>query len=209
MGDHHLDLLKEAFESDSTVAKFGRDLKRSSPDDVVANAFELVKQRIRYYGNFEKMHGIVPRKPAIVIKNGYGDCKEMSFLLVLLLRNAGLNADPCLVSTWGEFQPLKEYPEFNFNHTVVCVQSLDGAFSFYDPTNKFAGARQSVYPLLYQTAFVLRRGGSFLTPISPVAGTINNVSSELAISKDAQSGRGCCRVRSIFLGLPPIILIPT
>jgi hypothetical protein len=188
-GDHYLDMVSGAFAMDSAVENLAVSIKKAAPHDRIAASFEAVKNRIRYYGNFEELHGYIPRSPGDVLRNGYGDCKEMAFLLTLVLRQLGIRAYPAIVSTFGYFQAIDDVPSIGVgNHAVTCVESADGSFSFFDPTIKDAGVRESKYPLLYQRAFIIKKEGSLLTSIIPENKCVSSLTTESAISKDSASG---------------------
>jgi hypothetical protein len=190
LGDYYLQTVNDGVTIDSTFSTFASFFAKTEPKDVVDGAFEFVKRRIRYYGNFEKNHGHVPRKPREVLEKGYGDCKEMSFLLVLLLRQFHVSAYPAITESFGCFQPLPDFPSLAFgNHMVAYVENPDGSALFLDPTNKIAGKSESCYPLLYQTALVLKNGESKLCQILPEKSATNDIITISTIEKDRQTGK--------------------
>ncbi|MBU0984064.1 MAG: hypothetical protein KKA42_09355, partial [candidate division Zixibacteria bacterium] len=63
----------------------------------------------------------------------YGDCKDMSTLLISRFRQAGLTAYPCLVLTRGEGRTDPEHPGFAFNH-VIAMLLYEGDTIWVDPT---------------------------------------------------------------------------
>ena len=119
-------------------------------DKVAAKKDEIVKEhvnklkiielltdyvrKIRYEANRFGEGGTIPMTPDKVIEKGYADCKDKSFLLYALLREAKINAYPVLVMTNDEDILLKNNPIFSFNHMIVKVE-LDSANSIWiDPT---------------------------------------------------------------------------
>lgn len=65
-------------------------------------------------------------------------CSAMNLALIALLREAGIEAQPVLVSTRDHGQPIPEYPVLSqFNHVLVAVESGDKAPLLLDAGNKF------------------------------------------------------------------------
>ncbi|MCK4412660.1 MAG: transglutaminase domain-containing protein [Candidatus Eisenbacteria sp.] len=99
---------------------------------------DLVQQQIHYVQVYREDGAWRPHRPAEVYASRYGDCKDMSYLMVVLLREAGLDAYPVLTSA-GPFDPVHpECPIPSFNHCIVGVSSLGGPSGclFFDPTCK-------------------------------------------------------------------------
>ncbi|MBS0374820.1 MAG: DUF3857 domain-containing transglutaminase family protein [Proteobacteria bacterium] len=105
--------------------------------DPAAKALTIVRfvqQEIRYTGIELGTGAFRPTAPAAVLARRYGDCKDKTLLAVALLRSAGLEATPALVSTvWrahlGERLPGPQA----FNHVIVRTW-LGGAEHWFDVT---------------------------------------------------------------------------
>jgi tetratricopeptide (TPR) repeat protein/transglutaminase-like putative cysteine protease len=91
-----------------------------------------VRKNIRYTGVHFGEAKIVPRAPAETLSRRFGDCKDMSTLLVGLLREAGLPAHVALVRTRGEIEA--SLPGLGgFNHAIVFVPGKQPLW--IDPTD--------------------------------------------------------------------------
>lgn len=79
-------------------------------------------------------HGIIPTQPELILKRGYGDCKDQSILIVAMLRELGINAYPALVEAGKDWSlDVKFYADY-FNHQIVYIKTEDGKDVWLDPT---------------------------------------------------------------------------
>lgn len=97
-------------------------------------ALGFVQREIRYLGIELGVGGYVPRAPETVLARRFGDCKDMTLLLITLLDGLDIHAVPVLVDTdyrngITNFQPSPTV----FNHVIV-MADLDGKTYFLDPT---------------------------------------------------------------------------
>ncbi len=90
-------------------------------------------RNIRYEANRFGEGGTIPMSPEKVLSKGYGDCKDKSFLLCNLLRQAHIEAYPVLVMTNDEDIISKDIPVWKFNHMIVKVFDSDKII-WIDPT---------------------------------------------------------------------------
>lgn len=72
-----------------------------------------------------------------VFDEGKGNSAELNLLFVALMREAGINAHPCLVSTRDNGKPITSYPVmWQFNHTIAYAE-IQGKTYFMDIGNKY------------------------------------------------------------------------
>ncbi|WP_052361534.1 DUF3857 domain-containing protein [Geminisphaera colitermitum] len=105
----------------------------------VERALRLVQDEHRYLSINTELGGYIPAPPNTVAQRRFGDCKDLTLLLVSLLRHLGLAARPILVSTeLGNALPdLLPSPGF-FNH-VIAEFTLDGVTRWVDSTLSLQG----------------------------------------------------------------------
>lgn len=85
-----------------------------------SRAIELVQDGFRYLSVNLELGGQVPAPAETVIRRRYGDCKDVAFLLVRLLRAVGVTARPVLVnSAWRQTVGSMLPSPSVFNHVVV------------------------------------------------------------------------------------------
>lgn len=105
---------------------------------VVARLLAWVHSQTRYTGLYLGAAAIVPRSPYETLMRGYGDCKDLSTLLVALLRARGIAAHVALVRTSPE-DVAEELPGFGlFDHALVHIPGkpelwVDATTPYYAP----------------------------------------------------------------------------
>ena len=115
--------------------RFGKYLQRSmagrnlmdsitggSQDEVkrIAAVYQYVRSSFRWNGEFTMF---ASQDMNEFIRNGTGSSAEINLMLVNLLRQAGIKADPLLVRTSDQGMPEKMYPVKNqFNHVIAVVE---------------------------------------------------------------------------------------
>lgn len=105
-----------------------------SDQEKINGIFNLVKSKIKWndqYGKYVSTKGI---KNAY--KEGVGNVAEINLTLVSMLREAGFNANPVLVSTRAHGIPLFPTTE-GFNYVIACVEKGNGTI-LMDATEKYS-----------------------------------------------------------------------
>jgi hypothetical protein len=129
-------------ESDETVlAEIAKEIADQEPDALlrVERAIRLVQDEYRYLSVNIELGGQVPTPPGIVARKRYGDCKDLSFLLVHLLKRLGISARPILVNTRLRKSLAAMLPmDGLFNHVVVEYE-VQGETRWVDATMKQQG----------------------------------------------------------------------
>ena len=139
--------------------------QHTTRDAQIAAAIRFVQDDIRYLGIEMGRGSHQPRQPWLTLRQRYGDCKDKSFLLALLLRNFGLEAYPALVNTklrhrLDEFLP----SPFLFDHVIA--QVIDrGRTLWIDATIAGQGGTLATIDTPDdERALVVREGTRALTP---------------------------------------------
>ncbi len=122
--------------------------QETEPMSRVGRAVRFIQDEHRYLSVDLELGGHVPAPPGTVARRRYGDCKDVSFLLVHLLRGLGIKARPILVNTRlrKSLQDLLPSPGL-FNHVIVEYE-LEGRGYWVDATMR-------------------GQGGSSLDPVTP------------------------------------------
>jgi Flp pilus assembly protein TadD len=115
-----------------------------------------VHQNVRYTGLELGEAALVPVSPDETLGRRYGDCKDLSLLLVGLLRAAGHEAHIALLKTgWSEVEP--ELPGLGeFDHAIVRVDGPEP--TWVDPTDPFVAPGRLPAPDQGRLALVARPG---------------------------------------------------
>ena len=165
-------LIEEQLVPDDNVRRAAATaLKAAGPTDLdkVRALHALVVGGTRYVGLEFGIHGFKPYKVSQILARRFGDCKDKAALLVVLLREAGIDADMVLLRTrrGGRLAPLPASLAI-FDHAIVYVPRLN---LYLDGTAEFSGMDE--LPGQDQGVMVLRVGphGSHLdqTPVLPAA----------------------------------------
>jgi len=129
-------------EDDETVlAEIAKEITGPGTDILlcVDKAIRLVQDEYRYLSVNIELGGQVPTPPGVVARKRYGDCKDLSFLLVHLLKRLGISARPILVNTQLRKSLAAMLPmDGLFNHVVVEFQ-VRGQTRWVDATMKQQG----------------------------------------------------------------------
>lgn len=93
-----------------------------SPDrDLMKRMYDEVTSTIRYAAIEIGIGGWQPSTATETARRAYGDCKDMSTLLIGKLRAAGVRAYPALVLTRSHGVIDAAFPSFDFNHVIVAA----------------------------------------------------------------------------------------
>ncbi len=180
-------------------------LKPDSPDrflDAIGDAFSYVSREIRYVSIQIGIGGYKPSSPADVVKNGYGDCKDKTFLLRAVLEQWGLKSYAVLVRTRDLGPLLPDVPCMDmFNHMITAVvlpsgigedlwavKEIDGLgrLLFMDGTVNQSNAWNLRSDVQGTEALVIHpEGGALVTlPVQPAAAAV--LRREVSAGIDAQ-----------------------
>lgn len=134
------DCWKEDLSAPSLVAK-AEEIKSQETDLLrqAGHAIRTIQDDFRYLSVNIELGGHVPAAAENIIRRRYGDCKDLTFFLVQLLRLLGIKARPILVNT-NLLQSIKEMlpaPQL-FNHAIVEYQ-IGEETRWVDPTLKGQG----------------------------------------------------------------------
>jgi len=142
---------------------------KDSEKDKTAAVFNWVQENIRYVAVDVGISGYQPHFASETFNYRYGDCKDMSNLLVAMLRHAGIEAHAALVRTRNTGELIEDFPSpRQFNHVMVCAV-LDSEYVWLDATDDLCNfgeipeADQGLKVLVVKT----NRGELLQTPITP------------------------------------------
>ncbi len=135
-------------------------------DAQILAAIKTSQQTIRYLGIENGIGSHAPRTPEQVLKQGYGDCKDKTMLLVSLLNGLGVEASPALVSTNYRAKLLDEEPSHSaFDHVIVRF-THNGEEYWVDPTaTEQADSIETIAQSRLKYGLVIKDGETQLTEI--------------------------------------------
>ncbi len=107
----------------------------SDPRARTAAALRVVQDKVRYLFNGMALGDYVPASPAETWTRRYGDCKGKTLLLLAMLRELGVAAEPVLVNVSYPGAALDLLPGFQaFDHVIVRA-TIDGKSLWLDGTS--------------------------------------------------------------------------
>lgn len=152
----------------------GKASRREKAEALAAFA----RRQVRYVAVEVGIGGYRPSSPQDVLQRRWGDCKDKAFLLIDLLREAGIEAWPVLIQAAETDRVDREFPSPNeFNHAIVAVSPeglelgehapVAGGYLFVDATQTYGGLEWLQPAAQDQDALVVRDGRGILvrTPV--------------------------------------------
>ena len=144
---------------------------------------QWVRQHIRYVAFESGMGGFIPREATDVFRKRYGDCKDMSNLLVMLLGAAGYEATHGWTGTTDLPYRCEEVGSpVAFNHMVAMVK-LEGKWQIADGTDFSTPLGTPPYALQgKQILLGTPAGGYQVIAVAPVPAASNTVQDSMQLS---------------------------
>lgn len=200
IADWQRGMLSDVTCANAEVQRLAHDLTRSATSDVerVASLFTFITANFRYTRMYETpIASIKPHPIPDILANRCGDCKDLSLLLIELLKACNITAFPALIRTTDTGSLLTNVPSPDlFNHMIVYLPYFRGG-TFLDPT--FRLGEWDLLPASCHDAWafiVTDTSYQFLrTPLAPP----RDSRSELAISGVITPDGACTGVMTLTL----------
>ncbi len=111
-------LIKSGGSLDQEVQRIAQTSK--DPRERAVLALQLVQDKVRYFLKAMDGGNYVPQTPEQTWANRYGDCKAKSLLLLAVLHQLGINAEPIFANLYnGDLIPDRLPSISAFNHVLV------------------------------------------------------------------------------------------
>jgi len=138
----------------------------NSPEKRLLACLRFVQDDIRYMGIEMGANSHKPTHPDKVYAQRFGDCKDKSYLLCILLNGMGIEARPVLINTSYKKTISKWLPSATiFDHVTVRVK-LNDTYYWLDPTITYQrGALAGISYPDYQCGLVIDHNTTALTNI--------------------------------------------
>ena len=131
-------LIREQDRSTEEIAQKTEALLKGAltRNEKIRRLYEFVATKIQYAGDERGIWAIKPYPAAEVLEKEWGDCKGKSTLLSTMLRIAGIDSYPVLISAGKESRVIREVPSLSyFNHMILAVDGgKDKDLIWLDPT---------------------------------------------------------------------------
>ncbi len=171
----------------------------SSDEEKTKATLQFVQDDIRYMGIEIGENSHKPADPSKVFAQRFGDCKEKSYLLCVMLRAMNIDASPVLINTVSKKSITELLPApTDFDHLTVRVK-LGSVYYWFDPTIAYQrGNIKNLFYPDYQAGLVINDSTFSLTPI--VFRSISYQHAEELFKVSAMSGGGTLTVTTTFHG---------
>ena len=134
-----------------------------SKEKKIKAIFDYIQEQIRYISIAIGTGAFKPHLCADVLEYGYGDCKDMTSLLITLLKATNIQAFPALLSTKGHRTLLADMPKVKqFDHVVVTVP-LNDEYIWLDPACRNCQFGQLPFEDQKTSALLIKPDGGELT----------------------------------------------
>ncbi len=211
------DLAEPTLDDPGEAAEIGARLRPAEPAgllDALERAFAYVAREIRYVSidiGLGLGAGFKPDTPAKICAQGYGDCKDKSFLIRALTRPWDVESYPVLVRTRGSGRMPADVPSpDNFNHCIAAVKLPEGVGEDLWSTAEIDGVGRVVFldatvrlgspwalrsDVQGTTAFVVHPGGGTLVdlPVQPPDAAIRTIELRASLQPDGALRDGSLR----------------
>jgi hypothetical protein len=180
------------------------DIARRFPGrlDRVTEVLRLVQDSIRYVGNEIGRGAYIPRAPEATLRNGYGDCKDKTVLLISALQHLGMDASAALVHL-SKGHGLKDRPPAlsAFNHVIAVVR--DGTATYWlDPTLSHQGGRlPDLAPPDYGYALPITETGADLVVIPDAIPDAADIDVKEVLAFPTEGQRIAFDVETVYTGV--------
>ncbi len=116
-------LIKDKFiltpEVEQKVLEMTKDIK--DPYLIISTLYKYLQNNTRYVAIYLDIGGIEPHSAQSICKNKYGDCKDLTILMITMLKYAGIKAYPALVLTRDKGVVYPDFVASQFNHVIAFV----------------------------------------------------------------------------------------
>jgi tetratricopeptide (TPR) repeat protein len=151
---------------------------KSTDDQKIQAIYDYVSTQVRYIGVDFGIGRYQPHAAETVMDNQYGDCKDKHTLLAALLKAAGYDAWPALIS--DSTKPIPDLPSpGQFDHVITVIPRGAGSdhaanpeqdLIWLDSTPEISPYRMLIFPLRDKQALVIPDSGPatlMTTPANP------------------------------------------
>jgi transglutaminase-like putative cysteine protease/tetratricopeptide (TPR) repeat protein len=157
VGAWYWGLARDKLDVDDDVRQLARSLVagKTTEQEKVAAIYHYAATETRYVALELGIEGIRPRRAALTLARGWGDCKDKATLIVSMLREVGVPAEIVLVRTGlrGDFDTTTASLA-TFDHAIAYVPSLD---LYIDGTAEATGTAE--LPSMDRSSVALRITG--------------------------------------------------
>ena len=160
----------------STVTGLVKDAR--SDEEKIRLIYYWVQDNINYIAFEDGLNGFIPREANDICKRRYGDCKDMSSILVKMLRIAGVKAYHTWIGTRKLPYRYSEIASPSIDNHMICIAEANGKRYVLDGTGKFTPLGFVTEFIQGKEALLLKEDGSCEVYTIPVMAKEKSVESD-------------------------------
>jgi hypothetical protein len=168
----------------------------SNQREQAARIYNWVQDHMRYVAYEDSLGGFIPRNAALVCSRRFGDCKDMSSLLVAMSRKAGLDAHFAWIGTRDIPYRYEDLPLPICDNHMICMTRIDGKWLYMDGTDRSILFGMPPAPLQGKEALVSIDADNYEIVTVPTAAPERNMTADtttLALKGDDVEGEIAAR----------------
>ncbi|MTI30312.1 DUF3857 domain-containing protein [Cytophagales bacterium RKSG123] len=127
----------------------------NTPEEKIEAIYTYVQQNIKWD---EKNGMFTSQSLKDTFNKRVGNSADINLLLIAMLQEAGLEADPVILSTRNNGRVMQMYPIITKFNYVISKVSLDGKYFLLDATDPFRSIGMLPYNCLNGQGFVIKKG---------------------------------------------------
>jgi hypothetical protein len=104
-------------------------------EEKAKNIYSWVQQHIKYVAFEQGMEGFIPRDASLVCARRFGDCKDMSSILKIMMEYAGIQSYFTWIGTRDLAYNFSDLPLPLVSNHMICTIKLNGKYIFLDGTD--------------------------------------------------------------------------
>lgn len=175
MAKWYRELAVDKYELNEKTKQIVLDLVKDieDPYDKIRILYKYMGDKTHYVAKSPGLDGWRPHTAESAHNNGYGDCKDLSTLMVAMLNVSGIKAYPALALTRSDGAVLRDFPSNQFNHCITFVPLKDDTL-WLECTADNLDIEDMPYTIEDINALVIKedRGELIRTPIAPAKSNI-------------------------------------
>lgn len=154
-----------------------------SKRDNARNIYQWVQKNIHYVAFEDKLGGFIPRNAKDICERKYGDCKDMTSILVALCRKAGIDAYFTWIGTRSKPYTFEETPLPIVCNHMICTIKLGDEWIFMDGTDPAIPFGMAPYEIQGKEAMIAIDEQNFKIITVPEMETAKNVTTDSTMMK--------------------------
>jgi tetratricopeptide (TPR) repeat protein len=177
----------EALSADSPLRLEAQKIAAASADPKARAeaALRLVQDQLRYAFIGMNLGGVVPADADVTWRRRFGDCKGKTVVLLALLHQLGVSAQPALVDAAGGDGLGQQLPSVGFDHVLVRA-TIAGRVYWLDGTRSGDRRLDEIRVPNFHWALPVQASGAELVKLEPA--DLDQAGFESLVRLDASSG---------------------